>query len=281
MAGDRTRVGNVEILACNDGMLELPVQMVFPTLAAGAMTPFNQRYPQTVSPQGNILDPMGFYVLRSQGKTVLVDTGIGPGPIEAFGGVRGNLPQELRRQGVKAEEIDVVLLTHLHPDHVGWNLTAQGRPTFPRARYLVHRADWEFFTNRDNWKLLPYPYVESCVLPLQRLGVLDLVTGERAVTGEVTTLPTPGHTPGHMSVLIASAGQRAIVTGDVSVHVAQVTETDWNTAFDGIPEMASETRRQLLDRIEREGMIMIAGHFPVPGIGKLVRLQGKRYWQAL
>ena len=234
-----------------------------------------------VSAQGNIQIPMGFFILRSQGQNILVDTGVGPGPVEAFGGVRGRLPDELGRHGVSTEEINTVVLTHLHPDHVGWNLTPESKPLFPNARYVVGQADWDFFTNEENWKLLPYPYVQASVLPLQELEVLDLVAGEHSITSEITTLPTPGHTPGHMSILIVSAAERGIVLGDVTGHPAQVTEPDWNSTFDGIPDLAKDTRRRLLERIEAEGMTVMAGHLPAPGVGNLVRLEGRRYWQAL
>ena len=281
MASGKIRVGNTEVLICSDGILEPTLEVHFPSVSAEQMAPYFERYPETKSAQGNLVDPMGFFILRSGGKTILVDTGIGPGPVEAFRGIQGCLPDELEQQGVRADEIDIVVLTHLHPDHVGWNLATDGKPFFPKARYVTSQTDWDFFSNPETWKLFPFPYLETSVMPLQELGVLDLVTGEHSITSEITTMPTPGHTPGHISLLIVSAGERGIVLGDVSGHPAQVTEPNWVSGFDTDPDLARETRKRVHDRIEAEGMTVMAGHFPTRGVGKFVRLEGRRYWQAL
>ena len=279
MASGKIRVGNTEVFICSDGILEPPLEVHFPSVSAEEMAPYFERYPETRSAQGNLLGRMGFFILRSGGKNILVDTGAGPGPVEALGGVEGRLPDELEEQGVRADEIDTVVLTHLHVDHVGWNLASDGKPFFPKARYVVSQADWDFFSNPERWKV--FPYLEAVVMPLQELGVLDLVTGEHSITDEVTTFPTPGHTPGHISLLIVSAGERGIVLGDVSGHPAQVTEPDWVSSFDTDPDLARETRKRVHDRIEAEGMTVMAGHFPTRGVGRFVRLEGRRYWQAL
>ena len=114
MASGKIRVGNTEVLICSDGTIEPTLEVHFPSVSAEQMAPYFERYPETKSAQGNLVDPMGFFILRSGGKTILVDTGIGPGPVEAFGGIQGCLPDELEQQGVRADEIDIVVLTHLH-----------------------------------------------------------------------------------------------------------------------------------------------------------------------
>jgi len=124
-------------------------------------------------------------------------------------------------------------------------------------------------------------FVQETLTPLEALGVLDLADGERSLTEEITTLHTPGHTPGSMSVLITSGGERAIIVGDAIAHPAQVEHPDWGIVFDFDGETAIETRRGLLDRIEAEGLTMTACHFPEPGFGRVVRLEGRRSWQAL
>jgi glyoxylase-like metal-dependent hydrolase (beta-lactamase superfamily II) len=124
-------------------------------------------------------------------------------------------------------------------------------------------------------------FVQETLTPLEALGVLDLADGERSLTEEITTLHTPGHTPGSMSLLIASGGERAIIVGDAIAHPAQVEHPDWGFSFDFDGETALRTRNQLLDRIEAEGLTMTSCHFPEPGFGRVVRLEGRRYWQAL
>jgi glyoxylase-like metal-dependent hydrolase (beta-lactamase superfamily II) len=113
---------------------------------------------------------------------------------------------------------------------------------------------------------------------LENLGVLELVSGGQALTGEITAIPTPGHTPGHMSLAIASGGQRALILGDVAIHPAQVSETDWGVIFEMDQALVAQMRRQVFDHIEAEKSTLVACYFPAPGFGRLVRLEGRRYW---
>lgn len=283
MAETALTVGNVTIVALTDGGgdFPLPLSRLFPSVPSEAWEPYRQRYPEVFGGPETWRNHYGCYLLRSQGRTILIDTGIGPGPVRVLGGVQGRLLEELRATGVAPEEIDTVFFTHLHLDHVGWNLTAEGKPTFPRARYLIHQADWEAFHRPEAEANLPEPYVARTITPLQSLGVLELLSGERALTAEVTAIPTPGHTPGHMSILVSSGGEKALITGDVLLHPAQVSEPEWCIAFDMDAEEAVRTRRRILDRLEAEGLTVVACHFPEPGYGRIVRLEGRRYWQAL
>ena len=125
----------------------------------------------------------------------------------------------------------------------------------------------------------PFPYWEETLGPLESLGVLELLAGEQALTSEITAIPTPGHTPGSMGLAIVSGGQRALIIGDVTVNPAQVTEPDWVFAFDMDPVQAVQTRKHMIERAETEDALLIACHFPHPGHGRLVRLEGRRYWQ--
>ena len=105
--------------------------------------------------------------------------------------------------------------------------------------------------------------------------------GECVLTSELTTLPTPGHTPGHLSIVISSQGYRGLILGDVAHNLVQIHETEWCSRADIDPDRARATRRSLMERLEREGTLVAAGHLPAPGFGKVVRLEGRRYWQAL
>ena len=145
----------------------------------------------------------------------------------------------------------------------------------------MHEADWAAFQRPEVQERLPFQYVDQLVTPLLTLGGLELTSDGRAVTDELTLLHTPGHTPGHQSVLVVSGGERAIFWGDAIVHPAQVTEPEWPFLQDMEGAQAAETRRHLLDRVEAEGMTVAACHFPEGGFGRLVRLEGPRYWQGL
>lgn len=273
---DRATIGNVEVLALVDcAPVIFPRDQFFPDVPADAWEPYKQH----LTADGKVQTNFCVYVIRSQGRTVLVDTGAGPGPHEILGGIRGQLADNLAKVGVKPEDISTVVFTHLHFDHTGWNLT-DGKPTFPNARYLIPRGDWEHFMKpevRANEGSINYAAVE----PLEKLGVMDLVGGDHNITSEVRTVSTPGHTPGHLSIAIDSQGQRGMIMGDVAHNPAQVQEVDWNIGADVQQDLARQTRRQMIEMLEREGLIAAFGHFPYPNIGKIVRAEGRRYWQVL
>jgi glyoxylase-like metal-dependent hydrolase (beta-lactamase superfamily II) len=217
--------------------------------------------------------------VRSGGKTVLVDSGIGAKDRPMF--PNGRLPDAIAEAGVRLDEIDIVVATHIHIDHVGWHTTARDGgfvPTFPKATHVFNRDEWAYWTAPEVAKATPW--VIDCVQPLEGVAEISLVDGEHKVTDELTLLPTPGHTPAHVSVAIMSAGEAGVIIGDVCHHPAQVTE-GWSPVFDMNPALAMESREKLLQRIEDERMTVIAGHFPHPGFGRVVRVEGRRWWRAL
>ena len=153
---------------------------------------------------------------------------MGPGPHPDRGNRTGDLLNQLRAQGVSPQDVDIVAHTHLHADHVGWNIDHSGaapKPYFPNARYLVPRLDWEHFTQPRH--LAVAPQVRDSVLPLEALGLMDLVDEGYRITDEITTLDTPGHTPGHQVILISSQGERAMIVGDAIHSSVQIRQPDW------------------------------------------------------
>lgn len=283
MGNFRMEVGNAEIIALSDMNCAYPTAMgeLWPNVPVGDWQQYKESYPDTFDGDKMRLE-IGCYLVRSQGQTILIDTGYGPGPIDYIGGLRGELMADLARQKVEPAEVDTVFLSHLHLDHVGWNTIDQGGrfvPTFPNARYISHQADLDHFRKPEVRDASRYPYLDRCVEPLVTLGIFDTFSQDSDLTSEVRAIHTPGHTPGHMSVMVASLGQRALIQGDVLIHPAQVTETGWSPLFDGDFDLATDTRRKLLDQMEADGTTVISCHFPAPGFGKVVRYEGKRYWQ--
>lgn len=287
-----TRVGNVEILALSDGSIRFAPDDFFPSVPAEAWDPYREYF----TPEGEMIMNLGCFLLRSEGKTILIDTGLGidTGHLETLD--KGKLLTDMDAKGVGRDDVDIVGITHLHIDHVGWNflyadggvgagspdseVERSGEPqaTFSNARYWVNNADWRVFTRGA---LRKRQYIPAQVLPLQEQGILELFEGERHMTGEVSTLPTPGHTPGHTSFLVASQGERAVITGDAIHSRAQAQETHWSPRADSKPDVSAESRKDLLERIEDKNAMLISGHFPAPGFGMLVRIEGRRYWQAI
>jgi len=165
-----------------------------------------------------------------------------------------------------------VLCTHLHVDHVGWNtMRVDGRwvPTFPNARYLFGRSEWEHWSRE-----LPGPDRDArddSVRPVLDSGLADLVATNHRITGEVSLQPTPGHTPGHVSVCIASRGEAAVITGDLMHHPVQCAEPDWANRFDVDPHAARRTRRAFLERCSNRPVLVLGTHFATPTGGHIVR----------
>ena len=225
----------------------------------------------------------GCYALRGNGKTIMVDTGKGPGPHPDRGNRRGDLPGQLRLHGIDPSDVDLVVHTHLHHDHVGWNVTLGGsgeaRSTFPKARHLVPRGDWEYFTRPD--VLEQSPHVRDHVVALERLGIVDLIEGEHQLTPEVSTTPTNGHTPGHLNVVVSSGGMKAAIVGDMLHSMVQVGEPGWCSRADVDATQAEATRRAMLERFERESFVVAAGHFrPERQFGSLERREGRFHWRS-
>jgi glyoxylase-like metal-dependent hydrolase (beta-lactamase superfamily II) len=171
-----------------------------------------------------------------------------------------------------------VIFTHLHGDHTGWNLLREnGQPRFGRARYWVPRGDWDTGIGEDR----EGGSFNRDIRPLEALGVLELIEGERALTPSLVTLPTPGHTPGHTSIVVRSNGQEAYIIGDAFITPVDVAEPEWPTAWDGDKAETVRTRKMLLQRIEPANALVGASHLPAPSIGRFVVVNGRRTWQGV
>ncbi|MDP3769275.1 MAG: MBL fold metallo-hydrolase, partial [Dehalococcoidia bacterium] len=220
--------------------------------------------------------PLGLncVLVRSAGKTVLIETGVGDKEghrRQASPASEGNLLAELAALGVRPEEVDIVVNTHLHADHCGWNTRAgdDGRavPTFPRARYLIQQGEWEAATHPS--ERTRATYLAENLLPLEAAGVLELIDGELSLTPEITILPTRGHTEDHASVVLSSGGETAIYIGDMVQHHVQLERTAWVSAFDVLPLISMETKKRIVERAIRERALIVSVHSPYPGLGRM------------
>jgi glyoxylase-like metal-dependent hydrolase (beta-lactamase superfamily II) len=201
--------------------------------------------------------PISAVLIRGGGTTVLVDTGLGPEPRAFMPGAGARLLHELVRVGATADEIDLVVHTHLHVDHVGWD------GSFPNARYAVSTAEWSYFMSEGS--LAKRPHLRDRVEPLRDTGSVVLVDGELELASGVRLVPTPGHTPGHASVFIESEGEELVVLGDVVVHELQVADPDLVYVSDEDAKLSAVTRKRVLGRLADEGTSVIVSHFHEPG----------------
>ena len=201
--------------------------------------------------------PVNAVLIRGAGRTLLVDTGLGPEPRAFMPGAGARLLADLARAGASADEVDLVVHTHLHVDHVGWD------GSFPNARYAVSADEWSYFMSEDS--LAKRPHLRDRVEPLRDAGSVVLVDGELEIAPGVRLVSTPGHTPGHASVFIESEGKELVVLGDVVVHDLQLGDPDLAYVSDHDPELSAATRKQVLAQLAERGTDVIVGHFHGPG----------------
>jgi glyoxylase-like metal-dependent hydrolase (beta-lactamase superfamily II) len=232
--------------------------------------------PHFLDEGGRFLQSVHAFVIRAPEYTALVDTCIGNdkdrGGRAPFHMLSTGFLDNLRDAGVPPESVDLVICTHLHVDHVGWNTRRQdGRwvPTFPRARHLFARAEWEHWSASADDGVARI--MADSVLPVLDAGLAGLVPMDHRISDEVRLEPTPGHTPGHVSVRLSSGGEEAVITGDLMHHPVQVAEPGWGSHFDSDGALAAETRRAFCARYADQPIAVLGTHFHHPTAGRIVR----------
>jgi glyoxylase-like metal-dependent hydrolase (beta-lactamase superfamily II) len=212
------------------------------------------------------------------GRRIIVDTCIGNDKqreIPTWTGLQTGFLNDLAAAGFARDSIDTVLCTHLHVDHVGWNtMLVDGAwvPTFPNARYLIGKAEFEYWKSEED-ALTDHsksPFHDS-VRPVFEAGLVELVETDHRVCDEISLEPTLGHTPGHVSVRIRSQGEEALITGDFLHHPCQLARPDWASSADYDPDAGMATRRRVFTALSDTPVLMIGTHFAAPTAGRVVK----------
>ena len=271
--------GDLQVTVLCDVEADVPVSdVVEPGDSPEGLAELPERFPEEFGP-GGFRFRAHSYLVRTPEHLVVVDTGIGDEStgMSEWVGSGGRLPTELSEAGVNPGDVDHVVMTHSHGDHVGWNTVSRdGRyePFFQNARYWLHEADWA--RGREDEEV-PFDLV---LAPLERDGVLTLTSGDTDVAPGLRMLHTPGHTPGHSCLEVAAGVERLLFAGDLVCFSFQFGAAGVLSGLDEDEAWATRTRTEMLEEVEAEGIVLAVSHLPIP-MGRIVRHYGDRAFEAV
>lgn len=271
----RAAVGDLEITALYDGYVDLAANLLL-----GASKAEVQRLLANSFIAGEkVQTAVNTYLINVGGKLVLVDTGAA----KAFGPTLGFVGEQIRAAGYTPEQVDIVLLTHLHADHVAGLLNADGKPLFPNAEVRVDQTESDFWLSEANAAKAPkdfqpfFQIARASAAPYQAAGKWKTFSGAAELAPGIKAVPAIGHTPGHAAYLIESKGERLLILGDaVHAHAVQFARPQVAIEFDSDKKQAVATRKKLFAWAAREKLLVSGMHLPFPGLGH-VRADGKGY----
>jgi glyoxylase-like metal-dependent hydrolase (beta-lactamase superfamily II) len=276
------RVGEVACTALCDGTLDYPIAMITQGLSEEEQSHLTSQYDAS---SGHVKIPYTALLVETARERILLDTGAGP-----LGPNTGRHASLLESRGIAAESITAVILTHGHPDHIGGVADASGRPRFPDAPHIMGAAEWRFWTDETTLEKCARKELYGLGLFDQHIGEcarkclpplasrLELVESEVEISPGVRVAPAPGHTPGHLAVVIASGREQCLFVGDAFVFLLQAERPEWNLPFDLWPDQTTATRRALFDRAASEEMLVFAYHCPFPPLGRIERRGPAWHW---
>jgi len=274
------KVGNLECLAISDGDFFMSHHQVFPNTQISLVEQLLRK--NGIEP-GEIPTTATCLLIRTGDELILIDTGFGVD----FAPTTGKLIENLQAEGIKPADIDMVIVSHAHLDHMGGNADVEGKPIFPKARYIVTKEDWNFWTWEPNLADLPQDRftqaqiaaVRKNLLPIQdRFDAIDY--GTEILPG-IKVMAAPGHTPGHTVLDISSDNERLLCTFDVAHFPFQLEQPDWYFSGDIDKEQAVITRHEVLNGASADKVLVMASHFPFPGLGYIMKDGETWTWQPI
>jgi glyoxylase-like metal-dependent hydrolase (beta-lactamase superfamily II) len=276
----RYKVGTIECTSINDGARTFPLPDGFvknvpkEEVSAAAEAAY--------MPKGMVTVPFNPQLVNTGSKLVLIDCGFGVGMFESSKGLVGRTMQNLAAAGVDPKSIDIVLMSHLHPDHTNGIRAADGAMAFPNAEIMVPAKDWEFWMSDENAAKAQSDMMKNYFANVKKIytGIESKVTkydwGKEVAPG-ITSVAAPGHTAGHTAFAVASGGSTVMIQSDVSnIPELFVRNPDWHVAYDADPTMAQETRHKFYDMAAAEKATVVGFHFTFPSIGH-VEKDGTKY----
>jgi glyoxylase-like metal-dependent hydrolase (beta-lactamase superfamily II) len=282
------KIGHFQCYAINDGIRrsENPIRWLYPDVPKPELAPALRAQKIEMEKWSEWISDNTCLAIKTETHNVLIDTG--SGTLEPTTGL---LPGELRNVGLGPENIDIVIHTHAHPDHIGGNTVDSGsKPGYPQARFFIRKREYDYWMSKPNLDHLKFPPdLERlkpiiCGFPLEYLlpirNQLHLVDRDMEIVPGIFALEANGHTPGHMAVAVSSGGQQLLVVGDALIMPVNVEHPTWNCCPDVLKEQAVATRYRLLVRAAAGNALVLGFHMPFPGLGHAISESGKWKWQA-
>jgi glyoxylase-like metal-dependent hydrolase (beta-lactamase superfamily II) len=267
-------VGHLECCSVSDGTHAFPAANFFSNAGPEELQSALLRHGIT---DGRVVASFCCFVVRTAGKTVLIDTGFGAGA----GPNTGQLPVNLAAAGIACSDVDVVVLSHGHADHAGGTLEPAGKLVFPNARHLINRAELDFWFSEDSAIAGPRGDLARRKLTILRDHLEFYTPGEGILPG-LRAVPAPGHTPHNLAIEIRSGSQTALYVADAIAHPLHLEHPDWYPNADLDPVTAVATRRLMLERATDDNLMIFAYHMPFPGVGRVERgTEGAWTWAPL
>lgn len=274
------QIGKVKVTRVVEMEVTGGTRFILPDATREAVRGYRWLHPHFMDDAGNLVMSIHALVVDTGERRIVVDTCIGNDKqraIPTWSNLQTSFLADLETAGYPPASIDTVLCTHLHVDHVGWNtmlVDGEWVPTFPEARYLVAETEWRYWRDVESSQ----DVLADSVRPVVDAGLVDFVAENHRLCDEVWLEPTPGHTPGHVSVRIASEGEDALITGDCIHHPCQMTRTDWCSSADYDQLQGRKTRESLLERYADSDVLVIGTHFATPTAGHVRRRDHGSYW---
>jgi glyoxylase-like metal-dependent hydrolase (beta-lactamase superfamily II) len=273
------QVGAICCTVLSDGYYSYPTEWFFPNADPDGL---QQTLEDRGMPGRRVLSPYTCLLIETGRHVILVDTGAGTGS-----STTGAIVARLEMAGIRPRDVDTVILTHAHPDHIGGAVGRSGRPVFSQARHVLSEFECDFWmARRPDLSLLRVPHeLRSSMTPLAQTTLdalrfqIETVYRETEIVPGVRVIPAPGHTPGHLALLVTSDGRHLLNLGDAAVHPLHLEQPELENGFDLTAPVAAATRRELLSRAVAENMGLMAFHFPFPSVGRVApREEGGWSW---